>query len=176
MTTITRCFITTLLLFFVVACQPRTTPEPPQSTADDRDRIDLIVTGDYVVTMNDAAEVHQGAAIAVDDGVIIAIGSIAEIESSYSAEETLTGDNRVVLPGLVNGHSHAAMTLLRGVADDLALMDWLTNYIFPAQISLIECISIRTDPYRYFGIYKPCSTMAVSPARAISLFCRLTRE
>jgi len=127
----------------VVACEPQTTPEPAASAADDSDRIDLIVTGDYVVTMNDAAEVHQGAAIAIDDGVIIAIGSIAEIETNYSAKETLTGNNRVVLPGLVNGHSHAAMTLLRGVADDLALMDWLNNYIFPAEVEFVDPEFVR---------------------------------
>jgi 5-methylthioadenosine/S-adenosylhomocysteine deaminase len=48
-----------------------------------------------------------------------------------------------VLPGLVNGHSHAAMTLLRGVADDLALMDWLTNYIFPAEVEFVDAEFVR---------------------------------
>jgi 5-methylthioadenosine/S-adenosylhomocysteine deaminase len=143
MTTITRCFITTLLLLFLVACEPQATPEPVNSAADDADQIDLIVTGDYVVTMNDAADVHQGAAIAINDGVIIAIGSIAEIEANYKATKTLAGRNRVVLPGLVNGHSHAAMTLLRGVADDLALMDWLTNYIFPAEVEFVDPEFVR---------------------------------
>ena len=47
------------------------------------------------------------------------------------------------MPGLVNGHSHAAMTLLRGVADDLALMDWLTNYIFPAEVQFVDPEFVR---------------------------------
>ena len=47
------------------------------------------------------------------------------------------------MPGLVNGHSHAAMTLLRGVADDLALMDWLNNYIFPAEVEFVDAEFVR---------------------------------
>jgi 5-methylthioadenosine/S-adenosylhomocysteine deaminase len=105
--------------------------------------IDLIVTGDYVVTMDSKKVVHRGAAVAIDEGLIIAIGSIAEIETKYNAKETLSGKNRVVLPGLVNGHSHAAMTLLRGVADDLALMDWLNNYIFPVEVEFVDAEFVR---------------------------------
>ena len=105
--------------------------------------IDLIVTGDYVVTMDSEQAVHRGAAVAIDDGVIIAVGPAAEITSSYAAVETLGGANRIVMPGLVNGHSHAAMTLLRGVADDLALMDWLNNYIFPAEVEFVDPEFVR---------------------------------
>jgi 5-methylthioadenosine/S-adenosylhomocysteine deaminase len=57
--------------------------------------------------------------------------------------ETLTGENRVVMPGLVNGHQHAAMTLLRGLADDLVLMDWLNNYIFPAEVEFVDPEFVR---------------------------------
>ncbi len=55
----------------------------------------------------------------------------------------LEGDNRVVMPGLVNGHSHAAMTLLRGMAEDMALLDWLTKYIFPAEIEFVDAEFVR---------------------------------
>ncbi len=87
--------------------------------------------------------VYQNAAVAIDDGIILAIGNAAEITATYSANETLTGEDRVVMPGLVNGHSHAAMTLLRGVADDLALMDWLNNYIFPAEVQFVDSEFVR---------------------------------
>jgi 5-methylthioadenosine/S-adenosylhomocysteine deaminase len=93
--------------------------------------------------MDSKKVVHRGAAVAIDEGLIIAIGSIAEIETKYNAKETLSGKNRVVLPGLVNGHSHAAMTLLRGVADDLALMDWLNNYIFPVEVEFVDAEFVR---------------------------------
>jgi len=145
MTTITRCFITILLLIGCAACQPETTSEQSSATADADagDLIDLIVAGDYVVTMDDAATVHTGSAVAIDDGVIIAIGPAAEINATYQATQTLEGQNRVVMPGLVNGHSHAAMPLLRGVADDLALMDWLNNSLFPAEVEFVDAEFVR---------------------------------
>jgi len=145
MTRITRCFLTTLLVIGVAACQPETGSEQTAPLAnDDADsRIDLIVAGDYIVTMDEAATVHTGSVVAIDDGVIIAIGPAAEINASYQAVQTLDGQNRIVMPGLVNGHSHAAMTLLRGVADDLGLMDWLTNYIFPAEVEFVDAEFVR---------------------------------
>ena len=93
--------------------------------------------------MDEGLTVIEDGAVAVDDGVIIAIGPTDEIQSQHVAVETLPGDGRVVMPGLVNGHQHAAMTLLRGVADDLALMDWLTNYIFPVEVELVDAEFVR---------------------------------
>jgi 5-methylthioadenosine/S-adenosylhomocysteine deaminase len=118
-------------------------PEPAEIAADDTERIDLIVNADYVVSMDESDTVYQDAAVAIDQGIIIDIGDAQDIASRYQAIETLPGDNRVILPGLINGHSHAAMTLLRGVADDLALMDWLTNYIFPAEVEFVDADFVR---------------------------------
>ena len=120
----------------VTACSPRGAP-----VSDDD--IDLIVLGDHVVTMDSARTIIINGAVAVDDGVIVAIGSQADIQRDYSARKTLAGDRRVVMPGLVNGHGHAAMTLLRGVADDLALMDWLNNYIFPSEVAFVDPEFVR---------------------------------
>ncbi|MDJ0906295.1 MAG: amidohydrolase [Woeseiaceae bacterium] len=108
-----------------------------------QDSIDLIVQGDHLVTMDEAMTVIENGAVAIDDGVILAVGPATEISASYSAAKVLAGDNRIVMPGLVNGHSHAAMTLLRGVADDLALMDWLNNYIFPAEVQFVDAEFVR---------------------------------
>jgi len=145
MTTITRCFLIVFFLIGATACQPETTSEhaAPAVDTSSGQQIDLIVAGDYVVTMDDAATVHTGSAIAIDDGVIIAIGPAAEIRAGYQAEQTLEGKDRIVMPGLINGHSHAAMTLLRGVADDLGLMDWLNNYIFPAEVEFVDAEFVR---------------------------------
>ncbi len=118
-----------------------TSAEPPAETA--ADAIDLIVPGDYVVTMDPELTVIADGAVAIDEGVIIDVGSAADIEARYTARETLPRDRRVVMPGLVNGHQHAAMTLLRGIADDLALMDWLTNYIFPAEVEFVDSEFVR---------------------------------
>ncbi len=125
-------FFLVLAVSLSAGCQPATD-----------DAIDLIVNGDYVVTMDADDRVIENGAVAVDDGVILAVGPAAEIAAAYTARETFAGDGRIVMPGLVNGHSHAAMTLLRGVADDLALMDWLQNYIFPAEVEFVDAEFVR---------------------------------
>jgi len=113
------------------------TGAPPQA-------IDLLVFGGTVVTMNQNRDVLPNGAIAVDDGVIVDIGAAPDLANRYSAERTLRpGPRDIVIPGLVNGHGHAAMTLLRGVADDMALMDWLENYIFPAEAALVDADFVR---------------------------------
>ena len=142
MISIRYCFITVFLIFSALGCSEN---EAPADTAvhDSPDAIDLIVAGDHVVTMDAEHAIITDGAIAVDDGMIVAIGKSDEIRATYTARKTIDGGNRVVMPGLVNGHSHAAMTLLRGVADDLALMDWLNNYIFPAEVQFVDAEFVR---------------------------------
>jgi len=94
---------------------------------------DLIVSGAYVVTMDANKTVLTDNALAVKDGIIVAIGNAADILEKYNAPEMIEGENRAVMPGFVNGHTHSAMVLFRGMADDLALMTWLRNYIFPME-------------------------------------------
>jgi len=142
MTTIRSCLLSLFLILSLAACGPREQAAEALDPADD-ERIDLIVKGDHIVSMDPAGTLIENGAIAIDEGLIIAIGSATDIEADYSAVETLDGNNRVVLPGLVNGHSHAAMTLLRGVADDLSLMDWLQNYIFPAEVEFVDPEFVR---------------------------------
>ena len=113
------------------------------TSSSDDSNIDLLVLGQTIVTMDAAGTVIEDGAVAVDEGIILAVGTRAEITANYTANKTLSGDQRVVMPGLVNGHSHAAMTLLRGVADDLALMDWLNNYIFPAEVEFVDAEFVR---------------------------------
>ena len=94
---------------------------------------DLIVSGAYIVTMDAEKTVFQNGAIAVKDGLIIALGDAETITEKYHATEVISGQNRAVMPGLVNGHTHSAMVLFRGMADDLPLMTWLQKYIFPME-------------------------------------------
>ena len=142
MTTIRNCFLS---LFFSIAVFGCGAGEPAGEgpEAATADQIDLIVKGSHIVTMDSLGTVIENGAVAIDEGVILEIGSAADIDATYSARETLDGGKRVVMPGLVNGHSHAAMTLLRGVADDLALMDWLQNYIFPAEVEFVDAEFVR---------------------------------
>ena len=125
--------------------------------AKPRQQVDLIIEGDYILSMENIeagtgrkadlkqanGSVYRDSAIAVDDGIIIAIGPASEIAASYQSDNILQGRNRIVMPGLINGHTHAAMTLLRGVAEDLALLDWLNNYIFPAEVKFVDADFVR---------------------------------
>jgi 5-methylthioadenosine/S-adenosylhomocysteine deaminase len=131
------------LLTVLIACTPDSMPESQDTAVPNADQIDLIIMGDYVVSMDDSSSVYEHGAVAIDDGLILAVGPAVEIAATYKSDETLRGENRVVMPGLINGHSHAAMTLLRGVADDLALMDWLNNYIFPAEVQFVDAEFVR---------------------------------
>jgi 5-methylthioadenosine/S-adenosylhomocysteine deaminase len=130
------------------ACSPADSPPGVEESrsapalADD-DAIDLIIEGDYVVTMDGDGNVIADGAVAIDGGLIIAMGPADDINAQYTANGHLAGDNHIVMPGLINGHSHAAMTLLRGVADDLGLLDWLTNYIFPAEVEFVDAEFVR---------------------------------
>ena len=137
---ISICFSFVFVSLSLAACNPA---QEADTAMADADQIDLIIMGDYVVSMDANASIYKDAAVAIDEGLILAIGDAAEISAEYSAAETLSGENRIVMPGLVNGHSHAAMTLLRGVADDLALMDWLNNYIFPAEVQFVDTEFVR---------------------------------
>jgi len=138
-----RRLLLTAPLLTLLACTPQEAEQAAPADKEPADQIDLIVAGDYVVTMDETATVHKGSAVAVDDGVIIAIGPAAEINAEYSARDSLDGKNRIVMPGLINGHSHAAMTLLRGIADDLALMEWLNDYMFPAEVQFVDAEFVR---------------------------------
>jgi len=132
-----------VMLLLLQGCEPETTAPASTAAGGSGQEIDLIVNGDYVVTMDGNGSVLRNGAVAVDQGLIVEVGSAAEIAGRFKAREIITGTQRVVLPGLINGHSHAAMTLLRGVADDLALMDWLNNYIFPAEVEFVDAEFVR---------------------------------
>nr|HEV7954908.1 amidohydrolase [Candidatus Acidoferrales bacterium] len=122
-----------ILLTFVVAGSvsgQAKKPAAPQSTRED---VDLLVTAQYVVTMDATRRVIEDGAIAVRGDAILAVGPRAELEAKYISARRISAAHGLVMPGLINGHTHAAMTLFRGIKDDVTLQDWLTNYIFPAE-------------------------------------------
>jgi len=86
-----------------------------------------------VVTMDSSRQVITNGAVAIDGGRILAVGARSEILKQYYAFETIEANDRLIIPGLINGHTHIPMTLFRGLADDLDLQEWLTKYIFPAE-------------------------------------------
>lgn len=96
--------------------------------------IDLLLTGGAVVTMDETRRVYESGFVAVRGARIVAVGDAASLAAgNYRAKQIINTGGKVVLPGLINTHTHIPMTLLRGLADDLDLQEWLTKYIFPAE-------------------------------------------
>ena len=103
------------------------------AVAQDKQAVDLVVSGGIVVTMDGARSVYQDGSVAVRGDSIVAVGPRAEIESRYRGAQTVDARGHLVLPGFINGHTHVPMTLFRGLHDDVTLNDWLYKYIFPAE-------------------------------------------
>jgi 5-methylthioadenosine/S-adenosylhomocysteine deaminase len=109
----------------------------------DRKQISLIVNNGTVVTLDASRRVIPGGAVAIDGRDIVAVGPAEEIAAKFSASESIDATGHIVLPGLINTHTHAPMVLYRGLADDLALMDWLQKYIFPAEAKTVSPEFVR---------------------------------
>jgi len=95
--------------------------------------VDLIVSGRQVVTMDAGGRIINGGAVAVKGERIVAVGPRGEIDKTYKAKQRIDRPDALITPGLVNTHTHAPMSLFRGIADDLRLQEWLEKYIFPAE-------------------------------------------
>ncbi|MBI3264438.1 MAG: amidohydrolase, partial [Acidobacteria bacterium] len=102
--------------------------------------------GGIVLTMDGPRTVLNPGAVAVQGERIVAVGPVDTVSRAYSADDTIDATGQVVLPGLINTHTHAPMVLYRGLADDLALMEWLQKYIFPAEAKTVsaEMVQIGT--------------------------------
>jgi 5-methylthioadenosine/S-adenosylhomocysteine deaminase len=105
--------------------------------------VSLVVTNATVLTMDAGRRVLTSAAVAIDGRDIVAVDTAAAIARAYRAGETIDARGAVVMPGLINTHTHAPMVLYRGLADDLALMDWLQKYIFPAEAKTVTPAFVR---------------------------------
>jgi 5-methylthioadenosine/S-adenosylhomocysteine deaminase len=94
--------------------------------------------------MDAKRRVIEDGAIAIQSGRIVAIGSRADVDAKYSAADTIDATGKVIVPGLINTHTHVPMTLFRGLADDMDLQEWLTKYIFPAEAKNVTEDFVRT--------------------------------
>jgi 5-methylthioadenosine/S-adenosylhomocysteine deaminase len=125
------------LLTFATLCAMILNCSMPDAAAQNVQRratqVDLLVLGGTIVTMNKSRDVIENGGIAVKGGRIVAVGAAADLRKKYSGRQTVIAAGRMVIPGLINGHTHVPMVLFRGLADDLDLQEWLTKYIFPAE-------------------------------------------
>jgi len=102
------------------------------------ERVDYIIRGGTVVTMDGAGTIIENGAVAVRRDRIVAVGRASDIDSKYNAGRVIDASYRVIMPGLINTHTHVPMGLFRGIADDLVLMEWLQKYIFPAEAQNVD--------------------------------------
>jgi len=100
--------------------------------------VDTLIDARWVVPVEPERQILSHHSLAVDAGRIVAILPSAEAHSRYRALRHFRLDDHVLIPGLVNLHTHAPMSLLRGLADDLPLMDWLNQHIWPAEAKFVS--------------------------------------
>lgn len=127
-----------------------------------KEQVDILLTNGYVVTMDDATNLYHNGAVAIKDNLIMAIGPSAELEAKYEAATAIDCQDCIISPGLVNAHTHASMTLLRGLADDLRLDVWLYGYMMPVEREFVD------QNFSYTGALLACAEMIRS---GVTSFC-----
>jgi 5-methylthioadenosine/S-adenosylhomocysteine deaminase len=113
------------------------------SGAQAKQAVDLILSHGTLVTMDANRRVLENASVAIAGIDITAIGPSAEIEAAYQASRTIDVHGALIMPGLINGHTHMAMSLFRGLAEDRSLQDWLQKFIFPAEAKNVDAEFVR---------------------------------
>ncbi len=124
--------------------------------------IDILVTGGTVLTMDETDTTITDGALAIHGPDIIAVGRKEDLARSFTADTVIDMPLSIIMPGLVNAHTHAAMTCFRGIADDMELMDWLNNYIFPAEAKNVDPELV------YWGSLLACAEMIRSGTTTFS--------
>lgn len=117
---------------------------------------DLILSARWVVTMDAERRMIDDGAVAVRGERIVAVGTRPVIDARYTAKQRIDAGRSILAPGLINTHTHAAMSLLRGVGDDLTLQDWLEKFIFPAEAKNVSAEFVRD------GTLLACTEMLLS--------------
>lgn len=115
----------------------------PAALAQAPTPVDAIWSARWVVTMDAQRRVIENGAIAVAGDHIVDVGLRADIDRRYRARQRVDRPDAILSPGLINTHTHAAMALFRGIADDMRLQEWLTKYIFPAEAKNVDREFVR---------------------------------
>jgi len=103
----------------------------------------LVITNGIVITVDGSRRILNPGAVAINGNQIVAVDTPAAIAARYKAADTIDATGKVVMPGLINTHTHAAMVMFRGIGSDLNLNDWLTKFIFPAEAKTLTADFVR---------------------------------
>ena len=114
---------------------------------------DIIIENGTILTMDDDNSIIPDGCVCIRDDTIAYIGE--NQKRSLQAQDRIDAQGGIILPGLINGHTHAAMSLFRGLADDRPLMEWLNNYIFPVEARMDEA-------FVYSGTLLACAEMIMN--------------
>ena len=106
-------------------------------------KVDLLLTNAHILTMDEELTQYEQGALAIKGDSIVAVGPQDDITAEYSAAESVDCGGKVLMPGLVNAHTHVPMTLLRGLADDLRLDVWLMGYMLPVEREFVSPDFVR---------------------------------
>lgn len=104
---------------------------------------DLIIHDALVVTMDGDYQLFERGAVAVANGLIVAVGETRDVLRRYDAARMIDGNKKMLMPGLVNAHTHSPMTIFRGYADDIPLKQWLYDHIFPVEAEFVLPRNVR---------------------------------
>jgi 5-methylthioadenosine/S-adenosylhomocysteine deaminase len=107
------------------------------------EQVDLLLTNALVLTMDEELHQYEPGAVAVTGNTIVAVGPESTIRATYSATQVMDCGGKVLMPGMVNAHTHAPMTLLRGLADDMRLDVWLMGYVMPVEREFVSPDFVR---------------------------------
>lgn len=158
---------------------PAPSPTPVNTSDNAAHAIDLLICADWILPIVPADSLLEGCALAIDQGKIIALVPQAEAAKRFAPRQQLNLGNQLLMPGLVNAHGHAAMSLLRGFADDQPLHTWLQDYIWPiearwvgedfvrdgTQLALAEMIRSGTTCFADMYFYPEQAAQACAEAR-----------
>ncbi|MCK5332736.1 amidohydrolase [Candidatus Parcubacteria bacterium] len=129
-----------------------------------KEKADIILYNGTVLTVNDSDEIIDNGAVIIKGNRIIDVGKSEDLKSKYNAKKEINADHGLIMPGLVNTHTHLAMSIFRGLADDLPLDKWLNEHIFPAEENFIDKDSA------YWGSLLSCAELILS---GTTTFCNM---
>jgi 5-methylthioadenosine/S-adenosylhomocysteine deaminase len=113
------------------------------TAAQQSSAVSLIIANGIVITVDGTRRVLNPGSVAINGAEIVAVDTPAAIAGRYKSAQTIDATGKVVMPGLINTHTHAAMVMYRGLGNDLKLMDWLQKYIFPAEAKTVSPEFVR---------------------------------
>ena len=118
--------------------------------------VDTLILGGTVLCLDEQMTQIQDGALAISGDTLAAVDKAEVLRNQFTSTNIIDGANTLIMPGLINGHTHAAMTCFRGIADDMNLMDWLNDYIFPAEARNVN------PELAYWGSLLACAEMIKS--------------